>query len=190
MKPTITTTTLIPLLFTLFATTQAADCTDPTAVAYANGAREMMWSIRDWMCPNAWKESAVAKPPQTWCDAGGRIVESYSGHWQISGLESEQECWDITAQIIDQCMWYNYKDKNYNGGSWTSGNKYVGGWFYDAGGKPCQHPVKRDGSGSAAAADGAGTNFTLADGEVRHVDKVFLLDVMGDEAVPVETIEL
>ncbi|KAL3471216.1 hypothetical protein BJX99DRAFT_263492 [Aspergillus californicus] len=177
MKPT---NLLIPL--TLLTTTQAADCTDPDAAVFSVAARDMMWSIRDWLCTNAWWESTEAEPQGAWCDKGGGIISAYQGSWTIRGVGSQQECW-----VIDQCMWYDYANHNYNGGSWSLGETYVGGWSWAARGEACVNPVKRGLSGEGDI-KGDGTK-TLPGGRIVQVDSTFKLDVSGKEAVIVDKYE-
>ncbi|KAL4795903.1 hypothetical protein BDV19DRAFT_362284 [Aspergillus venezuelensis] len=190
-------TLLTPLL--LAATTTpvlAADCTAPNQQIFSQAAVEMMWSIRAWLCPNAWWQYIVAYPDGGWCDAGGGIASAFYGSWTIQGMESEQQCWDITEEIINQCMWYDFASTSYNGGSWTWGSIYAGGWFWVDNSRSCIHPVKRDGvSGLEVEGrdldegevdfEALGLNFTLADGSSGRVDSRVWLDFSSGEAVVV-----
>ncbi|KAL2822460.1 hypothetical protein BJX63DRAFT_427027 [Aspergillus granulosus] len=172
-----------PLLISaLSLTAKAADCTAPNQQWFSDAAVQMMWSIRAWLCPNAWNQAITAGPDGGWCDAGGGVISAYWGTWTISGMQSEQQCWDITEEIIKQCMWYNYESTSWNGGSWTYGSIYAGGWFWADSTKTCSHAVKR-GLGGAVEdeVDVEGpTNFTLADGTVQKIDRQVWLDVTED----------
>jgi hypothetical protein len=74
-----------------FANTFAANCSPEGQQFYEVAAVQMMWSIRAWVCPNAWSESITAYPQGDWCDSEGGFP--YSGSWTIAGMSSEQECW-------------------------------------------------------------------------------------------------
>ncbi|KAL3447856.1 hypothetical protein BJX65DRAFT_276138 [Aspergillus insuetus] len=163
----------ILLLSTLTLAANAADCTAPNQQWFSNSAVQMMWSIRAWLCPNAWNQAITAGPDGGWCDAGGGVVSAYWGTWTISGMQSEQQCWDITEEIIKQCMWYDFEQTSYNGGSWTYGSIYAGGWFWSDSSKTCSHAMKRD---TELEIEGP-TNFTLADGTVHKVDRQVWLDI-------------
>jgi hypothetical protein len=80
-------------LFSLTLTTNAADCTAPNQQWYDLSAVQMMWSIRAWVCPNAWRQSITAGPDGAWCHKNGDLAGSYWGSWTISGMQSEQQCW-------------------------------------------------------------------------------------------------
>ncbi|KAB8236699.1 hypothetical protein ETB97_008898 [Aspergillus alliaceus] len=163
-------------LSSLVLAANAADCTAPNQQWFSDAAVQMMWSIRAWVCPNAWSQSITAGPDGGWCDAGGGVISAYWGSWTIAGMQSEQQCWDITEQIINQCMWYDFASTSYNGGSWTYGGTYAGGWFWADTSKTCTHAVKRD-----ASIDNEGpTNFTLADGTTKKVDKQVWLDFTAE----------
>ncbi|KAL4930902.1 uncharacterized protein BDV17DRAFT_28052 [Aspergillus undulatus] len=177
---------LLPLLLTAPAPTLAADCTAPNQQVFSQAAVEMMWSIRAWLCPNAWWQYIVAYPDGAWCDAGGGIASAFYGSWTIQGMQSEQQCWDITEEIINQCMWYDFASTSYNGGSWTYGGIYAGGWFWVDNSRSCVHPVKRDGGSEEVDWERLGLNFTLADGSTGHVDAKVWLDLSGEEAVVVK----
>jgi hypothetical protein len=88
---------------------------------------------------------------------------------------------DITEQIIKQCMWYDYASTSYNGGSWTYGNTYAGGWFWADKSKTCSHAVKRD----VTIENEGSPNFTLADGTTKKVDRQVWLDITADGATVV-----
>ncbi|KAL4920523.1 hypothetical protein BDW62DRAFT_198832 [Aspergillus aurantiobrunneus] len=168
----------------LITTTMAADCTAPNQQVYSQAAVEMMWSIRAWMCPNVWWQNIVVYPDGAWCDAGGGIASAFYGSWTISGMQSEQQCWDITEQIINQCMWYDFASTSYNGGSWTYGSIYAGGWFWVDNSRTCVHPVKRDGLLLDDDVDQLdGVEFTLSHGTTGHVDTRVWLDLSGEEPV-------
>ncbi|KAL4748951.1 hypothetical protein BDW72DRAFT_179191 [Aspergillus terricola var. indicus] len=77
----------------LLGLSQAADCTAPNQQVFSQAAVEMMWSIRAWLCPNAWNQWIIAYPDGAWCDAGGGIVSAFYGSWEIRGMQSEQQCW-------------------------------------------------------------------------------------------------
>ncbi|KAL2842130.1 hypothetical protein BJX68DRAFT_168427 [Aspergillus pseudodeflectus] len=170
----------ILLLSTLTLAANAADCTAPNQQWFSSSAVQMMWSIRAWLCPNAWNQAITAGPDGGWCEAGGGVISAYWGSWTISGMQSEQQCWDITEEIINQCMWYDFEQTSYNGGSWTYGNIYAGGWFWADSSKTCSHAVKRD---AELEIEGP-TNFTLADGTVQKVDRQVWLDI-NEEGVTV-----
>ncbi|KAE8153185.1 hypothetical protein BDV25DRAFT_149836 [Aspergillus avenaceus] len=159
-------------LLALALTANAADCTAPNQQWFSDAAVQMMWSIRAWLCPNAWSQSITAGPDGGWCDAGGGVVGAYWGSWTISGMQSEQQCWDVTEQIINQCMWYDYASTSYNGGSWTYDSIYAGGWFWADTSKTCSHAVKRD----VMIENGERVNFTLADGSSQAVDRQVWLE--------------
>ncbi|KAL3477622.1 hypothetical protein BJX99DRAFT_122782 [Aspergillus californicus] len=167
-------------LSSLILAANAADCTAPNQQVFSSAAVEMMWSVRAWMCPNAWWQSVTVAPDGGWCDAGGGIVSAYWGEWTISGMQSEQQCWDVSEEIINQCMWYDFASTSYNGGTWTWGSIYAGGWFWADNTKSCAHPVKRD-ADAEAELDGR-SSFTLADGTVRTVDRRVWLDVTAEKA--------
>ncbi|KAF7593558.1 hypothetical protein BBP40_011286 [Aspergillus hancockii] len=189
-------------LSSLVLAANAADCTAPNQQWFSDAAVQMMWSIRAWVCPNAWSQSITAGPDGGWCDAGGGLISAYWGSWTISGMQSEQQCWvcdsappvsnveawridkwkkDITEEIIKQCMWYDFASTSYNGGSWTYGNIYAGGWFWADTSKTCSHAVKRD---ATLEVEGP-TNFTLADGTTLKVDRQVWLDFTADGATVV-----
>jgi hypothetical protein len=77
----------------LLGLSQAADCIVPNQQVFSQAAVEMMWSIRAWLCPNAWNQWIFAYPDSAWCDAGGGIVSAFYGSWEILGMQSEQQCW-------------------------------------------------------------------------------------------------
>ncbi|KAL5046063.1 hypothetical protein BDW71DRAFT_182704 [Aspergillus fruticulosus] len=168
----------------------AADCTAPNQQVFSQAAVEMMWSIRAWLCPNAWNQWIVAYPDGAWCDAGGGIVSAFYGSWEIRGMQSEQQCWDITEEIINQCMWYDFASTSYNGGTWSYGDIWAGGWFWADNSRSCVHPVKRDALPAAAPVpaekvDAEGNGTTLADGS-SHVGSRVWLDFSSGEAVVVK----
>ncbi|KAL5334005.1 hypothetical protein BJX70DRAFT_405763 [Aspergillus crustosus] len=160
----------------------AADCTGPNQSVFSDAAVQMMWSIRAWACPNVWWQSVTVVPDGAWCDAGGGIVGAYWGTWTLSGVQSEQQCWDITEEIINQCMWYDFASTSYNGGSWSYGGIYAGGWFWGDNTRSCVHPVKR---GEEVEEIEGPTNFTLADGTIHKVDKQVWLKITEDGATVV-----
>lgn len=82
---------VVLLLFLSFSTTLAADCSAEDQQWYEDAAVQMMWSIRAWVCPNAWWQSITAGAQGDWCDTTGGFT--YSGSWTIAGMSSEQECW-------------------------------------------------------------------------------------------------
>ncbi|EED22588.1 conserved hypothetical protein [Talaromyces stipitatus ATCC 10500] len=173
---------LSPLILTA---ANAADCTAPNQQWYDLSAVQMMWSIRAWVCPNAWWQSITAGPDGAWCHVNGDLAGSYWGSWTISGMQSEQECWDVLEQIIDQCMWYDYKLTSYNGGTWKWGNTYAGGWFWADNSKPCVHAVQARGSEETETETetigyGAPTNFTLANGTVMKINRQVWLNLSED----------
>ncbi|EIT75487.1 hypothetical protein AO1008_08270 [Aspergillus oryzae 100-8] len=86
-------------LLTLVLTANAADCTAPNQQWFSDAAVQMMWSIRAWLCPNAWSQSITAGPDGGWCDAGGGVISAYWGSWTISGMQSEQQCWQGADMI-------------------------------------------------------------------------------------------
>ncbi|RDW63121.1 uncharacterized protein DSM5745_10232 [Aspergillus mulundensis] len=174
------------LAFTpLLGLATAADCSAPNQQVFSQAAVEMMWSIRAWICPNAWNSWTIAYPDGAWCDAGGGIVSAFYGSWEIRGMQSEQQCWDITEEIINQCMWYDFASTSYNGGTWSYGDIWAGGWFWADNSRSCVHPVKRDALPAAepAAAPAEG-NGTLADGSAQVGSRVWL-DFSSGEAVVV-----
>lgn len=69
-------------------------------------------------------------------------------------------------------MWYDYASTSYNGGSWTYGSIYAGGWFWADTSKSCSHAVKRD----VMIENEPHLNFTLADGSTQTVDRQVWLD--------------
>ncbi|KAL2831437.1 hypothetical protein BDW59DRAFT_182106 [Aspergillus cavernicola] len=172
----LSTTTRLLSLASLVLAGNAADCTAPNQQWFSSSAVEMMWSIRAWLCPNAWSQSITAGPDGGWCEAGGGVIPAYWGTWTISGMQSEQQCWDITEEIINQCMWYDYASTSYNGGSWSYGSIYAGGWFYADSTRTCSHAVKRDDE----EIQGPVANFTLADGSTHTVDRQVWLDITGE----------
>ncbi|KAL4816914.1 hypothetical protein BDW67DRAFT_184370 [Aspergillus spinulosporus] len=123
------------VLAPFFAFSQAADCTAPNQQVFSQATVEMMWSIRTWLCPNAWNQWIIAYPDGAWCDTGGGIISAFYGSWEICGMQSEQQCgWafsflihfqlcaDITEEIINQCMWYDFASTSYNDGTWSYGD--------------------------------------------------------------------
>jgi hypothetical protein len=90
---------------------------------------------------------------------------------------------DILEQIIDQCMWYDYKTTSYNGGTWTWGSTYAGGWFWADNSKPCVHVVSKRGverTETEFDSRGAVTNFTLVDGTTMTINRQVWLDLSED----------
>jgi hypothetical protein len=83
----------ILLLSTLTLAANAADCTAKNQQWFSSSAVQMMWSIRAWLCPNAWNQAITAGPDGGWCEAGGGVVSAYWGTWTIAGMQSEQQCW-------------------------------------------------------------------------------------------------
>jgi hypothetical protein len=69
--------------------------------------------------------------------------------------------------------------KNLNGGTWTWGSVYAGGWFWAAHGEH-NETVEVGQSHSLRP------NFTLADGTVLQAENLVTLDVTGDEPVLVK----
>jgi hypothetical protein len=82
-------------------------------------------------------------------------------------------------------MWYDFEQTSYNGGSWTYGGIYAGGWFWSDSSKTCSHAVKRD---NELDIEGP-TNFTLSDATVHKVDRQVWLDITeeGVQVVHEET---
>jgi hypothetical protein len=69
---------------------------------------------------------------------------------------------------------------SYNGGTWSLGDTYAGGWFWrdNAPAGSCANwdpKAKRD--GALLNVDEANLNFTLANGETQSVDKRVWLDL-------------
>jgi hypothetical protein len=81
------------LLSPLLLSTQAADCSTPNKEVYEKAASEMMWSVRGWLCSNAWWQSITAGPQGAWCNSKGGIVPAYEGQFTIHGMESQKQCW-------------------------------------------------------------------------------------------------
>lgn len=102
-------------LLTLVLTANAADCTAPNQQWFSDAAVQMMWSIRAWLCPNAWSQSITAGPDGGWCDAGGGVISAYWGSWTISGVQSEQQCW-VCDSALGRGYWYRWVWA-YNGGN-------------------------------------------------------------------------
>ncbi|CEL03950.1 hypothetical protein ASPCAL05086 [Aspergillus calidoustus] len=189
--------TSLIVLSPLVLSAHAADCSEPDKEVYERAASEMMWSIRGWLCSNAWWQSITAGPQGAWCDNQGGIVGAYEGQFTIHGMQSQQQCWDTTEQIIRQCMKLDIsagtgpgQAKNLNGGTWTWGSVYAGGWFWAAHGEQCQNHVKRSGEHNETVEVGQShslrPNFTLADGTVLQAENLVTLDVTGDEPVLVK----
>jgi hypothetical protein len=65
------------LLFFTFSTSFAADCSAEDQQWYEDAAVQMMWSIRAWVCPNAWWESITAGPQGDVRDILGAQVPSF-----------------------------------------------------------------------------------------------------------------
>jgi hypothetical protein len=63
----------------------AADCTAKNTQYYSAYAVDMMWSVRQWLCPNAWGQSITAGPAGNWCAADGSGY-TYTGSWTIAGM--------------------------------------------------------------------------------------------------------
>jgi len=82
--------TKLIIFHSLLLPTFAADCSSPNKEFYDDAAKQMMWSVRGWVCSNAWWESVTAGPQGGWCNNGG---PTHSGSWTIKGMTSEQECW-------------------------------------------------------------------------------------------------
>jgi hypothetical protein len=81
------------VLSPLVLSAHAADCSEPDKEVYERAASEMMWSIRGWLCSNAWWQSITAGPQGAWCDNQGGIVGAYEGQFTIHGMQSQQQCW-------------------------------------------------------------------------------------------------
>jgi hypothetical protein len=93
----------ILLLSTLTLAANAADCTAPNQQWFSSSAVQMMWSIRAWLCPNAWNQAITAGPDGGWCEAGGGVISAYWGTWTISGMQSEQQCWVFHLSSPSPC---------------------------------------------------------------------------------------
>ena len=85
-------------------------------------------------------------------------------------------------------MWYDFASTSYNGGTWSYGDIWAGGWFWADNSRGCVHPVKRDAL-PAASVDVGNINAevngtTLADGTSQVGSRVWL-DFSSDEVVVV-----
>ncbi|KAH8897451.1 hypothetical protein GQ53DRAFT_743144 [Thozetella sp. PMI_491] len=116
-----------------FGVSSAADCTAQDQVfPWGDTAVQMMWSMRDYGCSNAWWQNIKIVPQGNWCYSGG--APCWNGWWYFHNHPSQQACWDVLEEIINQCMWSRFYPDNSvhtsNGGSWSYGSEYSEGWFY------------------------------------------------------------
>jgi|SRR4051794_8323122 hypothetical protein len=94
---------------------------------------------------------------------------------------------DITEQIINQCMYGVFHTDNSfhvgNGGTWTWGSTYAGGWFWVDNGGVCKNHGKRE--ALSLGEENISLNYTLASGEDLPIDRQVWLDLDDPENVKV-----
>jgi len=130
---------LLTLGLPFFATVaNAANCTPFGREPWSQVAVNMMWDLRHRWCAGSWWADVKMVVNNDWCDNDF----CYRGWWYGHSHPSQQACWDVTEQIIRQCM-----PRYGNGGWWSWGSEYTEGWFYHTSG-----PYKREVGSPAAAA--------------------------------------
>ncbi|KAI5460608.1 hypothetical protein BGZ63DRAFT_425110 [Mariannaea sp. PMI_226] len=110
----------------------AADCTKANDVfPWGQDAVEMMWQLRAIGCGQHWWEN--------WSLTGHICSNNYApcweGSWYFHNHPSQQSCWNVLEQIINQCMYAkwlpNGGTETRNGGTWSWGAEYSQGWFWN-----------------------------------------------------------
>jgi hypothetical protein len=97
---------------------------------------------------------------------------------------------DTTEQIIDQCMYAVWETDNNlhtdNGGDWTYGSTYAGGWFWVVNGGSCSNYVstRKVKKGEVPSVDGP-TNYPVSNGKTLPVDRHVWLDLHNPDTVKI-----